>query len=243
MLSPCILYCGASSAWSPIPNSQQNISLVYHIAITLLHTVRCILCLKQGFPVALFCNLEVRGYIYRFRQAFSLICDYPLIESTPNGYRLNPNLSIITDVQQFDRLVEAARQSSSEFQKINLMKKAVKLYRGAMFRGAQDEHWIISQVNLYRLRYVSLVNDLLRALAETQDYACVQHYALNAAELMPGNLKAHYWLVVSTYHLGSIALAKNELLRAKEILTSEEYTILEDYLRKSEDVSWEKLIK
>ena len=45
------------------------------------------------------------------------------------------------------------------------------------------------------------------------------------------------------YHLGSIALAKNELLRAKEILTSEEYTILEDYLRKSEDVSWEKLIK
>ena len=186
---------------------------------------------------------NIRGYIYRFRQAFSLICDYPLIESTPNGYRLNPNLNIITDVQQFDRLVEAARQSSSEFQKINLMKKAVKLYRGAMFRGAQDEHWIISQVNLYRLRYVSLVNDLLRALAETQDYACVQHYALNAAELMPGNLKAHYWLVVSTYHLGSIALAKNELLRAKEILTSEEYSILKDYLRKSEDVSWDKLTK
>lgn len=184
-----------------------------------------------------------RGYVYRFRQAFSLICDYPLIESTPNGYRLNPNLNIITDVQQFDRLVEAARQSSSEFQKINLMKKAVKLYRGAMFRGAQDEHWIISQVNLYRLRYVSLVNDLLRALAETQDYTCVQHYAMNAAELMPGNLKAHYWLVVSTYHLGSIALAKNELLRAKEILTSEEYSILEDYLRKSEDVSWDKLTK
>ena len=123
------------------------------------------------------------------------------------------------------------------------MKKAVKLYRGAMFRGAQDEHWIISQVNLYRLRYVSLVNDLLCALAETQDYTCVQHYAMNAAELMPGNLKAHYWLVVSTYHLGSIALAKNELLCAKEILTSEEYSILEDYLRKSKDVSWDKLAK
>lgn len=186
---------------------------------------------------------NIRGYVYRFRQAFSLICDYPLIESTPNGYRLNPNLNIITDVQQFDRLVEAARQSSSEIQKINLMKKAVKLYRGPIFRGAQNEHWIISQVNLYRLRYVSLVNDLLHALAETQDYACVQHYALNAIDLMAGNLKAHYWLVVSTYHLGSIALAKNELLRAKEILTSEEYTILEDYLRKSEVVSWEKLIK
>lgn len=28
---------------------------------------------------------NIRSYIYRFRQAFSLICDYPLIESTPYG--------------------------------------------------------------------------------------------------------------------------------------------------------------
>lgn len=186
---------------------------------------------------------NIRGYVYRFRQSFSLICDYPLIESTPNGYRLNPNLNIITDVQQFDRLLDAARCSFCVMQKINLMKKAMKLYRGPLFRGAQDEHWIIGQVNLYRLRYVSLVNDFLSALAETQDYTCIQHYALNAIDLMPENIKAHYWLVVSTYHLGSIALAKNELLRAKEILTSEEYSILEDYLRKSEDVSWDKLSK
>lgn len=181
---------------------------------------------------------NIRGYVYRFRQAFSLICDYPLIESTPNGYKLNPNLNIITDVHQFDRLTEAARKTSSEIQKINLMKKAVNLYKGPIFRGAQDEHWIISQVTLYRLRYVALVNDLLYALAETHDYTCVHHYALNAAELMPGNLKAYYWLVVSTYHLGSIELAKDELLRAKEILTPEEYSILEGHLKKDEDISW-----
>lgn len=85
---------------------------------------------------------------------------------------------------------------------------------------------------------MSLVNDLLCALAETHDYSCVQHYALNAAELMPRNQKAHYWLVVSTYHFGSIELARNELFRAKGILTPEEYSILEDYLRKDEDISW-----
>lgn len=181
---------------------------------------------------------NIRGYVYRFRQAFSLICDYPLIESTPNGYKLNQNLNIITDVQQFDCLTEAARQTSSEIRKINLMKKAVKLYKGPIFRGAQDEHWIISQVTLYRLRYVSLVNDLLCALAELHDYTCVQHYAMSAVELMPGNLKAHYWLVASTYHLGSIELAKNELHRAKVILTPEEYSIVEEYLKKDKNISW-----
>ncbi len=62
------------------------------------------------------------------------------------------------------------------------MKKGREIISRSNVPWRQDEHWIISQVNLYRLRYVSLVNDLLRALAETQDYACVQHYALNAAE-------------------------------------------------------------
>jgi DNA-binding SARP family transcriptional activator len=185
---------------------------------------------------------NIRGYIYRFRQAFALICDYPLIESTPNGYRLNPNLNIITDVQQFDRLLAAASSSPILAQKISYLKTAVKLYRGPLFRGAQDDHWIISQVNLYRLRYVSLINDLLCALAETKDYSCVQKYALSAIDFTPGNIKAYYWLIVSTYHLGSIALAKNELLRAKGILTQEEFSILEEQLRKTTDFSLEKLI-
>lgn len=186
---------------------------------------------------------NIRGYIYRFRQTFSLICDFPLIESTPSGYRLNPNLNIITDVQQFDRLIDGARQATSVVQKINLMKKAVMLYRGPIFRGAEDEHWIISQVSLYRLRYVSLINELLSSLSEIRDYSCVQRYALHAIEFMPANLRAHYWLIVSTYQLGSLDLAKHQLCHAKDILTSEEFSILEDYLRKEDGVPLEKLIR
>lgn len=186
---------------------------------------------------------NIRGYIYRFRQAFSLICDYPLIESTANGYRINPNLNIITDVQQFDRLCEAVRQTVLSVQKVNFMKKALHLYRGPLFRGAQDDHWIISRVNLYRLRYVALVNELLSTLAATQDFACVQHYAIKAIDIMPGNLKAYYWLIVATYHLGSLELARTELNRAKLSLTSEEYSVLLENLKKAEGISIGELIK
>lgn len=123
------------------------------------------------------------------------------------------------------------------------MKKAVMLYRGPIFRGAEDEHWIISQVSLYRLRYVSLINELLSSLSEIRDYSCVQRYALHAIEFMPANLRAHYWLIVSTYQLGSLDLAKHQLCHAKDILTSEEFSILEDYLRKEDGVPLEKLIR
>ena len=170
-----------------------------------------------------------------------MICDYPLIESTNNGYRVNPHLNIITDIQQFDRLCEAARQTVRPVQKVNYMKRAVHLYSGSIFREAQDEHWIVGQVNLYRLRYVALVNEFLGTLAETQDYACVQHYALKAIDIMPGNLKAYYWLIVATYHLGAIDLARTELKRSKSTLTSEEYSILLGNLKKTKDISIEEL--
>lgn len=185
---------------------------------------------------------NIRGYIYRFRQAFSLICEYPLIESTSSGYRINPNLNIITDVEQFDSLCNATRHAVRTMQKINYMKKALKLYRGPLFGDIRDDHWIMSQVNLYRLRYVALVNDLLNALATTQDYACVQHYAIKAIDIMPGNLKAYYWLILSTYHLGSVELARTELTRSKRILTSEEYGILLNNLRQNKEISIEELI-
>lgn len=184
---------------------------------------------------------NIRGYIYRFRQAFALICDYPLIESTPNGYRVNPELNLITDLQQFDRLCDAARQSVSVVQKVDFMRKAIALYHGPLFQTAQDEHWLIGQVNHYRLCYVTLVNELLSTLAAAKDYACVQHYAVNSLTIMPGNLKAYYWLIVAMYHLGTVELAKKELSRAKEALTSEEYGILLGYLDQGSDIPADEL--
>ena len=44
-----------------------------------------------------------KGLIYRLQQAFSLISDRRLVESTPNGYKLNSDLNITTDYQLFLR--------------------------------------------------------------------------------------------------------------------------------------------
>ena len=51
---------------------------------------------------------NLRGLVYRFRRTFQLISDEDLIVSTQAGYRLNPNLKIITDFAQFDKLGKEA---------------------------------------------------------------------------------------------------------------------------------------
>ena len=179
---------------------------------------------------------NIRGCIYRFRRAFSLISDYPLVEATPNGYRINPELNIITDIQQFDRLYEAAMKTTMIPQKVDLLKKVVAVYRGSLYRNADSEHWIINQVNYYRLRYADAVNELLSTLASVKDYPCVQQYATESIRVMPGNLRAHYWLIISLYYGGTIELARDQLARSRSALTAEEYDALLYYLKESDDI-------
>ncbi len=184
---------------------------------------------------------NIRGCIFRFRRAFEMISDYPLIEATASGYRLNPELNIMTDLQQFDWLADASIHTKSLSQKVDLLKKAVALYRGPLFRNACDEHWVIGNVNYYRLRYISIINDLLSSLASAKDYSCVQQYASASLNIMPGNLHAHCWLIVSMYHIGTIELAQDELNRAKKCLTPDEYDTLVRFLQQRPDIPFRKL--
>ncbi|MBQ8237461.1 MAG: transcriptional regulator [Oscillospiraceae bacterium] len=179
---------------------------------------------------------NIRGFIYRFRQAFSLVSDYQLIESTPNGYRINPELRIMTDLQQFDKLYEAAQKPLDAVHKEELLKQAYMLYKGHIFENACDEPWIINLVNSYSLRYVGLVNELLAVLAAEKDYPCLQVYATHALELTPGNMRAYYWLIFSMYQMGAVEMAKGEMTRAKNDLTGDEYATLVKYLKDSPEL-------
>lgn len=186
-------------------------------------------------PEALCSN--VRGLIYRFRQAFSLISDYQLIVSTPNGYRLNPELRIMTDLQQFDKLWDAVQNATATTRKIDLLKQSVALYKGQLFESASDEHWIVNMVTNYHLRYVGMLNELLFKLAEAHDYFGVQQYATQALNLEPGSVKTRYWLILAICHMGEMEMAKSEVERAKANLTDEEYEALVKYLKRNKDIS------
>lgn len=176
-------------------------------------------------------NGNIRGLIYRFRQLFSLICDHPMIESTPSGYRINPELRITTDMQRFDNLWEAVQTTTGKMRKADLIKQALSIYRGKLFEDAEGEHWIMPIANSYHLRYIGLVNQLLSILADAGDLDSVQQYATKSLQIAPGNVKAHYWLIYAMYKSGAVEMAKSEVARAKGFLSDEEYKVLSDYLK------------
>lgn len=168
----------------------------------------------------------IRGYVHTFRKSFDLVSKYQLIESSANGYRINPEFNIMSDLQQFDLLWDQALTSISVSHKVELLKQAFALYKGPVFENACDEHWILPTVTHYKLRYIGIVNELLSTLNDTEDYVGIQQYAPKAIELAPENYKAYYWLIRAMVKLGTIELAKNEIAHAKSHLTSEEFASL-----------------
>lgn len=58
-------------------------------------------------------NKNIRGYIYRFRKSFGLISKHNLIEYSPLGYRLNPAIHVMTDLEKFDGLWELSQTGLS----------------------------------------------------------------------------------------------------------------------------------
>lgn len=186
---------------------------------------------------------NIRGFIYRFRQAFSLISDYQLIESTPNGYRINPKLHVMTDLQQFDELWESAQKAITTLQKIELLKQAFTLYRGPVFENAAGEHWIMSLATHYALRYTGLVNELLSTLAAVEDYATLQQYAVKAYEIMPTNVRTRYWIIYAMYQMGAIEMARNEITHAHTDFSAEEFDTLVGYIKECHDPKMKDILR
>ncbi len=174
---------------------------------------------------------NVKYLLYRFRQVFGLVSDYQLIDTSPSGYRLNPELNIMTDLQMFDHYRNSIQGTPSLAHKVELLKKAVAIYDGHVFDSGNSEDWVMPTATHYALEYVGVINELLKIMAEAKDYSDVIKYAAQSLEIEPGNMRAHYWRIFALYQSGASEMARASLPMAKRSLTEEEYTDLIELLR------------
>lgn len=168
-------------------------------------------------------NSNVKVLVYRLQQIFSLISDYRIIESTKRGYRINPELNIITDLQMFEDFWNQAQITADVSAKGHLLKKAMDLYKHGVLPSLGSEHWLMPTVAHYSLRYIGAVNQLLSTLDKANDYICIHEYANIAIQAVPGSADAYYWLIYAMIHLGTPEIAKQELCAAKQALTPDDY--------------------
>ena len=179
---------------------------------------------------------NIKALLYRFRKSFALICEEPLIVTTPNGYQLNPKLHIMTDLQQFDKCWETSQQTASLMNKVDLLKQAMRMYRGDVCSSVGTDHWLLQTAAHYRLMYHTCVNELLKSLDEVGDYPDVMKYATLSLTTAPENKEAYFHLICALFHRGLPDMAKSQIQTAKNYLTEDEYPDLVKYLAQRPDV-------
>lgn len=173
---------------------------------------------------------NVKSLIYRFQQMFNMISDYRLIESTPSGYCINPDLNIITDLQIFEDYWNEAQITADISSRGHLLKKALEIYKNGPMFDYNGEHWFMPTVAHYSLRYIGVLNQLLTTLERANDYVCIYEYANKALSIFPSSVDAYYWLLIAMNRMGLKEIAQNELKAAEQAMIDLEYQELRDRL-------------
>lgn len=181
---------------------------------------------------------KIKNLAFRLQAAFGDISDSRLVVSTPQGYQLNPELNIMTDVQMFEEYWVKAQCAFTLQTKTELLKCAADLYRGNLFSSASSEHWLIPHEISYKYKCLGIYAELMKIYFESQNYANVQYYAASALKIEPASMDGYYWMIRSLRQMDSLAMAKGELKMAEHVLTEAEYKELTERLEKSKDCTF-----
>ncbi len=174
---------------------------------------------------------NLRSNLYRLRNMFELLSDEELIVTTPNGYRINPDLKIVTDYDQFEMLCNSVKPFMTIHEKIEILKEVADSYKGKMFPNGDGEHWLIPYSAKYHLMYLKFMDKLMELLNEKKDYKTLQDYAVRAINIDPVSPIIIFWLIHTLRKNGALDLAKKHLEAARARLLDEEYRELEERLK------------
>jgi len=112
-----------------------------------------------------------RSTMYRLRRA--LFRDIVLYED--GIYRFNPELKYWLDVEEFEGLLDRAERMEDREAKVELLKRAVELYRGDYLEEFGSEWCALERENL-RTRFITAMIELADLLMEMGDLDGALHY-------------------------------------------------------------------
>ena len=173
---------------------------------------------------------NLRSLIHSIRTKLDFIMDDYLIVASGHGYTLNPDYNIISDFARFEKLVSSAINMPLSKERTALLITAFNLYKGNLLPAASGEHWIIAESAHYSTLYIKLVDALLDSLDEEKELWEIRDFSTRSLKIEPGNIHAYLYLIKTFLKTGSIEIAKQELIIAKQYLSEEDYLHLVDML-------------
>lgn len=161
----------------------------------------------------------LKNLVYRLRTMLKKSWgDYDFIVTGRGTYRVNPDIPLVLDTEEFERYYREAEHTEDIDEKIRLYIKAATLYRGAFLPIIAGEYWAVSLSTYFHSMYLSAVKELARLLAETARYEEMSKVCGAALKMEPLEEDLYCLSIQALLGQNKLNLAKEQYRKAVDTL-------------------------
>ena len=144
-------------------------------------------------------NYALKTLSYRLRETLQrLQVPYAreLIIQSGGSYHWNKGYICQIDYNEFERICkEAEREEIIEEERLNLYKKALKLYKGDFLQGTASEQWLFSIQTYYHSLYIKVLHGTLQLLQEQEKYEEIHAICRSVLQKEQFDEEIHYYFI------------------------------------------------
>lgn len=165
----------------------------------------------------------IKNVAFRTRKMFDNIVQERVIVAGNGTYRINGELEIWLDIEEFERQFKRASNTNrSDEERLASCEKAFKLYSGAMLPNLDCERWLVNRICYYQLMYSQLVQIYTMLLEKKGDCMTMFDVVAKATEIELVDSSVHITLIGTLLKNNKAKLAKRYYSRIRDQLTPEE---------------------
>lgn len=138
------------------------------------------------------------------------------------SYYWNPDIKVVIDAEEFEKLVEKARACKQKpSQAIAYYEEAIELYQGDFMGKLVEMHWIVTLNTYYHSLYLSAVKELAELYIDAQMYDELESICNDALHYDNVDEYLHYYLIFARMKKNKLKLAMESYDKACDILYRE----------------------
>lgn len=164
----------------------------------------------------------LKNLMYRLRKTLAkYFGNQDFILTNRGSYRWNPQVSVNFDIEQFDKLMNEAKQENSLERSEVLYEQAIALYQGDFMVRLTDMHWILTLHTYYHSLYLSCVKVLSEIYLKLERYENLEKICTDALKLESGDEELYCYQIEARMRCGKVNLAMESYEKAREIMEKE----------------------
>ncbi|MCR4653696.1 MAG: diguanylate cyclase [Eubacterium sp.] len=138
----------------------------------------------------------LKNLMYRLRKILNE--SWPGVNMLITGrgsYHWNTDIPVTIDVHEMEELIQQARDTEDESDKVMYLRQAVDLYRGKVLSDYSNEYWVMSMQAYSHSQYLQAVKALCALLEKRSMFSIMEEICLKAIDQDQLDEDLHGWLM------------------------------------------------